>query len=219
MKHIALALCIIGLHTPLFAQSNPATPSISIQARTETFLKYLAIGEKESRQNLQNAIYVIGAGTIGRSFFSENPNKGGFYTSGAVICGLGYLVGSSPSAAEKAHQNYQNNPTQDPIPLIKQLKARYTESRMLAAAGFTAMAFIGQSDNDETNRYAYPNDLDLAWKTIMLSLAAYTVLTESSPERVCQAVIEDTSLPTRNQQAWRIGPYQNTLAVMTDISF
>lgn len=219
MKHIVLALCLIALHTPLWAQSSPTTPSISIQARTETFLKYLAIGEKESRQNLQNAIYVIGAGTIGRSFFSENPNKGGFYTSGAVICGLGYLVGSSPSAAEKAHQNYLSNPNQDPIPMIKQLKASYAESRMIAAGGFTALAFMGQSDTDQTGSYAYPHDLDLAWKTIMLSLAAYTMLTESSPERVCQAVIEDTSLPTSNQQTWRIGPYQNTLAVMTDISF
>lgn len=219
MKHIAIALCLIALHTPLWAQSSPTTPSISTQARTETFLKYLAIGEKESRQNLQNAIYVIGAGTIARSFFAENPNKGGFYTSGAVICGVGYLLGSTPSAAEKAYQNYQSNPNQDPIPLIKNLKARYAESRMIAAGGFTALAFMGQSDTDQTGRYAYPNDLDLAWKTIMLSLAAYTLLTESSLERVCQAAIDDSSLPTHNQQTWHVGPYQNTLAVMTEISF
>jgi len=219
MKHIALALCLIALHSPLWAQSRPSAPTMSTHARTETFLKYLAIGEKESRNNLQNAIYVIGAGTIGRSFFSENPNKGGFYTSGAVICGVGYLLGSSPSAAEKAYQNYHTNPKQDPIPLIKQLKARYAESRMLAAGGFTALAFMGQSDTDQTGLYAYPNDMDLAWKTIMLSLAAYTMLTESSPERVCQAVIEDIALPASNQQTWRIGPYHNTLAVMTDISF
>jgi hypothetical protein len=219
MKHIAIALCLIALHTPLWAQSSPTTPSISTQARTETFLKYLAIGEKESRHNLQNAIYVIGAGTIGRSFFAENPNKGGFYASGAVICGVGYLLGSSPSAAEKAYKEYKTNPNQDHTPLIKQLKARYAESRMIAAGGFTALAFMGQSDTDQTGSYTYPNDLDLAWKTIMLSLAAYTLLTESSPERVCQAVIEDIDLPASNQQTWRIGPYQNTLAVMTDISF
>ena len=216
--YFGMGICLIFLISPLWAQSTPVTPIMSTQARTETFLKYLSISEKESRNILQNGLYVIGAGTIGRSFVAENPNKGGFYATGAAILGVGYLLGQSPSAAEKTYKNYQTNPNQDPIPLIKELKARYAESRMLAAGGFIALAFMGQSDTDQTKNYTYPNDLDLALKTIMLSMAAYTLLTESSPEHVCQAVIEDLAVPT-HQQTWHIGPHQNTLAVMTKLSF
>ena len=228
MKHISIALCLIFLSASLWAESASTHPNsdiseVSQRVRVGEFLKYMAIGEKASFQQTQNSFYVLGGAFAASTLLTANPDKTVPIGVGLFYTGIGLAWGLWPQPAATHYQAYLENRhhVQDVREFVKDAKKTYAGYRYLSAGLYAAFALLDHTlvSEDPDKVYVYPNDVDRMYKAAFLSLALYTLLTESAAEQVCQAVIDDSSLPTHPQQTWHVGPYQNTLAVMTEISF